>query len=174
MLNVNINPKVLKWARLESGYEEDEIALNLKISKTKYSSWENFGQNIPLSKLRVLSSKYKRQLAFFFLEEIPEKTKKPKDYRNLNTEKANLSKTTLLAMRRVKRYQHTAKELNSNEYWERKYNWLNELTEIKKSDQPNWLRKKLGLSYRGQGTTNTRFQLSSPEGKKQPKVLQEK
>ncbi len=81
--NVNINPKVLKWAREEAGYDLSEIAEKNDISIDEYKIWEVEGENIPFSKLKTVAEQYKRQLAVFFLPEVPEKISKPIDFRNL-------------------------------------------------------------------------------------------
>jgi Zn-dependent peptidase ImmA (M78 family) len=145
-LIVNINPKILKWARTESGYSVKEISQ--KISSDNYERWENEGKNIPFGKLKRLASYYKRQIAVFFLENVPEKSKKPKDFRNLSPAKSQLSKKTLLALRRTNRFQKFAHEIEGEAYWKNKYSWLEELKNIsnEQNNLADWLRSKLEVS----------------------------
>ena len=77
-IEVNINPGVLRWAREEAGFDPSEIADKVNISIDRYKVWEKKGQNIPLGKLKTIAGQYQRQLAVFFLPDIPEKIKKPK------------------------------------------------------------------------------------------------
>ena len=84
MIKVQINPGILKRARELGGYSIDEISSKLQIDADIYSQWEVTGYDVPFGKLRILSQRYKRQIAFFFLEKIPSKLQKPEDFRNLS------------------------------------------------------------------------------------------
>lgn len=151
LLKVNINPKLLEWARKESGFQESQIAEALSIKAEKYIHWETHGKDIPFGKLKDISTKFKRQIATFFLEEIPPKNKKPKDYRNLNLADATLSPETLLAMRRAHKFQSMAFELEGAEFWEKKFLWLNDIKKFKTDEEiANWLRGKLKISIEDQ------------------------
>jgi len=149
MIKVQINPGILKRARELRGYSIDEISSNLQIDAGIYSQWEVTGDDIPFGKLKILSQKYKRQIAFFFLEKIPPKLPKPKDFRNLSMRQEPLSKEILLAFRRAIRYQKVMTELYAKEYFIEKYKWLTEYKErFGDSSNPDkiayWLRNKLG------------------------------
>ena len=76
-INVNINPSVLLWARQEAGYNIDEVATKLSVNSDLYEVWEKEGKDIPFGKLQNLATYYKRQIAVFFLPEVPAKIKKP-------------------------------------------------------------------------------------------------
>jgi transcriptional regulator with XRE-family HTH domain len=80
---LKINPKLLRWAREECGYSPTEIAGRIHVDQKQYTAWENSGTGLSLSDLIALSKVCKRQIAFFFLPNIPPKTKKPTDFRNL-------------------------------------------------------------------------------------------
>lgn len=149
MIKVQINPGILKTARELRGYSIDEISSKLQIDADIYSQWEVTGDDIPFGKLRALSKKYKRQIAFFFLEKIPSGLQKPKDFRNLSMRQEPLSKEILLAFRRATRYQKVMIELYGKEYFMKKYKWLTEYREkFEYSSNPDkiayWLRNKLG------------------------------
>ncbi len=151
-INVNINPKVLKWAREEAGFESGEVATKLSVTDSNYESWENKGEQIPLGKLKDLAGYYKRQLAVFFLPEVPEKLKKPKDYRNLKPSQMKLSKEVLLAMRQVSHFQHLASDIRGEKYWNEKYKWIDEISEAgrKVENVSKWLRDRLNITIEDQ------------------------
>jgi len=155
MIKVQINPGILKRARELRGYSIDEISSNLKIGTDIYSQWEVTGNDIPFGKLKILSQRYKRQIAFFFLEKIPPTFQKPKDYRNLFIRQEPMSKEILLAFRRTTRYQKVMTELYGNKYFIEKYKWLDKCKEkFGSSLNPDkiayWLRNKLDYSIEDQ------------------------
>lgn len=147
-IEVNINPGILKWAREEAGFDPSEIADKVNVSIDRYKIWEKKGQNIPLGKLKTIAGQYKRQLAVFFLPDIPEKIKKPKDFRNLSPSQSKLSKEILTVMRDVTYFRQTALEIQSENYWKSRYNWLNEIESIKQNNDElaKWLREKINIS----------------------------
>lgn len=130
-INVNINPNILLWARQEAGYHMDEVAEKLSVGYDQYKEWEKKGKNIPLGKLKNLATYYKRQLAVFFLPEVPSKLKKPKDFRNLSPADSHLSKEVLLTLRRSAYLQRIANDLEGENYWNDKLDWQNEIEKIK-------------------------------------------
>jgi Zn-dependent peptidase ImmA (M78 family) len=153
-IEVNINPGILKWAREEAGFDPSEIAEKVSVSSELYKIWEKKGQNIPLGKLKTIAGQYKRQLAVFFLADIPEKIQKPKDFRNLSPAKSKLSKDVLIVIRDVTYFRETALELQGENYWKGRYNWLKEIENIKhdNSELANWLREKLNIGIDDQLT----------------------
>jgi Zn-dependent peptidase ImmA (M78 family)/transcriptional regulator with XRE-family HTH domain len=146
--NVNVNPKVLKWAREEAGFDLSEIAEKISISADEYKEWEEEGENIPFVKLKTVARQFKRQLAVFFLPQVPKKIVKPFDFRNLNPLQNKLSKNALMVMRDVAYFRQTALELQGETYWKNQYDWLEELTNLKQDDNALaiWLREKLDIS----------------------------
>jgi len=100
-ISVNINPKILRWAREESGFEIREIAEKVGVATSRYESWESDGEDVPLGKLKSIAGQYKQQLAVFFLEQNPEKFGRPQDYRNLAPAKSKLSRKNLSILRDV-------------------------------------------------------------------------
>jgi Zn-dependent peptidase ImmA (M78 family)/transcriptional regulator with XRE-family HTH domain len=121
---LKINPKLLQWAREESGYSESEMANRIHVDPAKYLDWEKTGLGLSLNELVTLSKICKRQIAFFFLISVPPKTKKPTDFRNLEPALARLSEKTLLAIRRTARFQDFLLQLHGSEYYRQKYSWL--------------------------------------------------
>ncbi|UBM61549.1 XRE family transcriptional regulator [Candidatus Sulfidibacterium hydrothermale] len=145
-INVNINPDILLWARQEAGYSIDEVAVKLSVDPERYKNWERKGQDIPFGKLQNLATYYKRQIAVFFLPKVPVKIKKPKDFRNLSPTDSFLSKEVLLTLRRSAHLQRIAKDLEGENYWNKKLLWLNEIEKIKnEKDIITRLRKLIGI-----------------------------
>ena len=146
--NVNVNPKVLKWAREEAGFDMAEIADKVNISIDEYKIWERQGENIPFGKLKTLAGQYKRQLAVFFLPQVPEKISKPTDFRNVSSAESKLSRNVLMVMRDVTYFRQTALELQGEKYWNSHYYWLKEIENIKQDNAAlgDWLREKLNIS----------------------------
>jgi Zn-dependent peptidase ImmA (M78 family) len=150
--NVNVNPKVLKWAREEAGIDLSEIAEKVDISIDEYKVWEKEGEDIPFGKLKTIAGQYKRQLAVFFLPEVPEKILKPIDFRNLVFQQKKLSRNVLMVMRDVTYFRQTALELQGEKYWKSHYSWLSEIENFKQDNEAlaNWLREKLNISIEDQ------------------------
>lgn len=153
---MSINPDVLKWAREESGYLPSDIAQKLKVEDTTYLQWEQTGSSIPFTVLKQIASTLKRQIAVFFLPYVPNKIKKPTDFRNLNLVSAQLSPNTHLAMRRARKFQETLFELNQAEYYQKQYAWLIEYytyfgdRSVAMDEVTNWTRQKLCYSINDQ------------------------
>lgn len=146
-VEVDINPEILKWAREEAGFEVFEIAEKMKIPPERYSSWEDEGTEIPLGKLKTLATSFKRQLATFFLPKVPEKLKKPKDYRNLSPEKSKLSAKVIMAMRDAEYFSKKALEFEGESYWQERYAWLDDKKQYGKHTKKltQWLRETLNI-----------------------------
>lgn len=126
-IKIRINPDILKWARDEAGYSIPEIVKQLNIEEKSYIEWETTGDDIPVTKLKDIASKYKRQIAVFFLPKVPNKTVKPSDHRNLTAASSKLSKETLLAIRRTDKLRNVLIELNGDNLYTEKYKWINNL-----------------------------------------------
>lgn len=149
---VNINPQILKWAREEAGFEINEVAEKSGTISDIYSKWEEDGKNIPLGKLKEISEKLKRQVAFFFLPQLPPKSKKPKDFRNLAQNKSKLSNKVLFAIRETNYFLDTALSIKEEEYWKNNYKWLDEISSFVNDDNKmiEWLRNKLEITVEKQ------------------------
>lgn len=151
-IKISINPNLLQWAREESGFGIKEIADKLKIHQERYLNWEKNGTDIPLGKLKELAKQFKRQLAIFFLPQTPPRVKMPGDFRNLQLTSKGLSKEIKLAVRRSHKYLELAREIRGQDYWNYKFNWLNDVENIVKSEDTasdtasiDWLRLKLKI-----------------------------
>lgn len=150
--NVNVNPQVLKWAREEAGFDLAEIAEKINVSIDDYKNWEKEGENVPFGKLKSIAGQYKRQVAVFFLPQVPNRISKPIDFRNLSPRQKMLSKDVLMVMRDVTYFRQTALELQGESYWKSRYDWLSEIETIKQDNVAlsEWLREKLNISVETQ------------------------
>jgi len=155
-IRISVNPDVLKWAREEAGYLTSSIAQKLKVEEATYLQWEQTGKNIPFSFIKKIASTLKRQIAVFFLPNVPSKNKKPRDFRNLNLVSAQLSPSTHLAIRRARKFQEVLLGLNGAEYYQKKYSWLAEYYRyfgngtLTEEEVPYWIRQKLQYSIDSQ------------------------
>ena len=141
-IQVSINPKILRWAREEAGIEDIK---EVEKKAPRYQKWEESEEyvSVPLGQLKEVANLYKRQVVVFMLDEVPESTKKPKDYRSRNSN--NILSRELLSVLRSSRYlQSMTSELMGGSYWENRYDWLAELKNIEASKKASWLRRKLG------------------------------
>jgi len=147
-VEININPQILRWAREEAGFDPVEIADKAEIATERYKLWEKEGKNIPLGKLKVIANSYKRQLAVFLLPTVPNKTSKPKDYRNLSPADSKFSKKILDVIRDVTYFTETALELQGETYWKSRYEWIDKLKgkEYSPSNINEILRESLDIS----------------------------
>lgn len=111
-IKIQVKPEVIKWAIRNSGWEESELILKLKISESTYQNW--LKGNITIKQLENLANKLKRPLAIFFLPEAPKDKPKPKDYRMLPDKKDKFDKKTILAIRKARYLQGIIQELSIN------------------------------------------------------------
>ena len=87
-----INPNVLKWARIDAGYDSSNLP---KTIKKNYKKWETGEVKPTWNQLRELANQYKRPSAFFFRSEPPIKEKTDLiEYRK--TETASVKRTPRL------------------------------------------------------------------------------
>lgn len=112
---VTVASSVLKWARETIGKSIDDVARRLDLGGNVVAKWENGEKRPTLKQLRELAAFYKRPLAAFFLAVPPQEAPIPTDFRTLpKTLKKPFSEKTLLAMRRARRLQALAGDLNKS------------------------------------------------------------
>ena len=126
-VTVKVNPQILIWARTERGFSVEEVASKLNFATDLLKRWERDGESIPFDALEDLAKTYKRQAAIFFLPEVPPKTRKPKDNRNLAVDRGSYSPETLLAIRRANHYLKVARDIFDSSYWRQEYRWIDSL-----------------------------------------------
>mgnify|MGYP001572256868 CR=1 FL=1 len=127
-MKVDINPKILTWAREERGMSAEDVAGKLKFDVSDLRQWELDGKDIHFGSLESVAKLYKRQTAVFFLPEVPAKVRKPKDCRNLAVNGGSFSPETMLAVRRTERYLQVARDLSGTLYWNGQYEWIKNFT----------------------------------------------
>jgi Zn-dependent peptidase ImmA (M78 family)/DNA-binding XRE family transcriptional regulator len=148
---VNVEPKVLRWARDTTGLNNEEVAKRLKVVPDAISRWETGEKKPTLVQLRKLSKVYKRPLAVFFLSVPPKEPPLPKDFRSLpeNQDKP-FSLKTRLAIRRARRLQSLAIELSKAT--ERKF--ISHISKLNITDSveqaASSIRKQLGIDIQTQ------------------------
>lgn len=112
--NVSVEPKVLEWARRSIGMSQKDVAGEFKFKdEAVINAWEQGAKKPTISQIEKLASLYKRPLAAFLLSKPPLEPPLPKDYRTeLSVKHKPLTPNTLLAIRKARRLQVSALELN--------------------------------------------------------------
>ena len=112
---ISVASSVLRWTRETIGKSIDDVAKRLDLSENIVEKWESGEKRPTLKQLRELSAFYKRPLAVFFLAVPPQEPPLPVDFRALpKTIKKPFSEQTLLAMRRARRLQSLALDMNKS------------------------------------------------------------
>ncbi len=111
MIEVSIQPEVLRWARESSGSSIEEAAGRIGTSPALFTRLERETAKLRLSQLRVLADYYKRPLAAFLLTEPPEEPRAPADFRMLPGQHRSLERETRLAIRKASRLRSVAGEI---------------------------------------------------------------
>jgi len=110
---VEVNPKVLRWARESSGYSLLEVATYLEIADRTLAHWET-GNRLPtLDALNGLAKLYKRSVAVLLLPHAPTEPSPPTDFRQLPDSKAVLSPKTRIVIRTARWLVERATELET-------------------------------------------------------------
>ncbi len=110
-----INPRVLVWARNQSGLTVDDVAARMKKDPATVEGWEK-GESAPTySQLeRLAYVLYKRPLALFFFPEPPSEPSPNKSFRTLpESEAEKLAPDTRLKLREARAFQLSLIELNN-------------------------------------------------------------
>ncbi|MHA1794183.1 MAG: helix-turn-helix domain-containing protein, partial [Promethearchaeota archaeon] len=68
---IGINHKILRWARTSAGYSLDDAARKARISSQKLLEAEMGEGNISIVELRRIAHVYKRPVAIFYLNRVP-------------------------------------------------------------------------------------------------------
>ncbi len=77
MIEVSVQPEVLRWARESSGSSIEEAAGRIGTSPALFARLERETPKLRLSQLRILADYYKRPLAAFLLSEPPDEPRPP-------------------------------------------------------------------------------------------------
>jgi Zn-dependent peptidase ImmA (M78 family)/DNA-binding XRE family transcriptional regulator len=112
VLEVQVVPGVLRWARETMGKTIDEVAKRVDLGRATVESWETGRKRPTLKQLKELAIFYKRPLAAFFLPAPPQEVPLPADFRSLPSDSRKpFTERTLLALRRARRLQDLSREL---------------------------------------------------------------
>ena len=113
---VNVNPKVMRWARETAALEPDDVARTLNVRVDTVKQLEDGSRKPTINTLQKLAVAYRRPLASLLLPEPPHEPPLPRDFRVLPDErKRALSRKTLLAIRRARYVQSVASEMLDSE-----------------------------------------------------------
>ena len=110
---VDVNPRIIKWARESAGYRIDEIANKLKTSVENYEKIEAGIKKPTFRQLELLSKYFNRPLSTFFLPEPPKEDLIVSSFRVLPKVQNLYSKEFYLALRKAHYYQSVARELTN-------------------------------------------------------------
>ncbi len=115
---VHCNPKLLKWAREQSGFNSKEVAKKLKrktITSKTISQWEKGASFPSYSQLETLAYKiYKRPLAVFFFSTPPDESNIEKSFRTLPQPTKSLSPRMRIMLRTARSMQLSIMELSED------------------------------------------------------------
>ena len=110
---VSVKPSILLWARQSIGKSIEDVAKKIKEKENTINNWESGTSKPSYAQIEKLASVYKRPLAAFLLSKPPQEPPLPKDYRTeLSIKHKPLTSNTLLAIRKARKLQISAIELN--------------------------------------------------------------
>lgn len=81
MVRALVKKDILVWARKSAGYELEELAASSRFKNI--AKWESGELQPTIGQLRDLGKKYKRPLAVFYLQEVPDDFQVIRDFRRL-------------------------------------------------------------------------------------------
>lgn len=109
---VDINPRILTWARANLGYSEADLAKKIKVRESALVAWESGQEKPSFAQLRKLADSLKRPTSIFLLDEVPPAEPLPKDFRVLDdSDIKKLSADTVIEIRKAQRKRQLAVEL---------------------------------------------------------------
>lgn len=112
LIQIRVEPTILKYARYYSGYSVVDAAKKIKIKPEILETLESEGGNVSISQLENVANLYKRPLAYFLLKEVPPDVVLPKDFRIIyESDEDHLSPKVLLAVRKARYIQSIIAEL---------------------------------------------------------------
>lgn len=113
---VTIAPDVFRWLCASSGWKATEISKKIDIPEDTVRQWckGKLTPTLPLSKVELLASSFKRPLATFLLPAPPKDIRLPPDFRKLPGAFPEISKTMHLVLRKSRHLQEIRRELMEN------------------------------------------------------------
>lgn len=80
---LTVNPRVLEWARVESGWPAERVAKRLQVKVERVNAWEKGARQPTLRQVEELARFLHRPLSVFFLPKPPELPPLAAEYRRL-------------------------------------------------------------------------------------------
>jgi Zn-dependent peptidase ImmA (M78 family)/transcriptional regulator with XRE-family HTH domain len=111
---VKVNPDVLKWLRVSSGWTIEEISSNLEVPVDTVTKWEKGIEHPTFAYISKMAKAFKRPSAAFFLPKPATEPPLPNDFRKLPNTAKGFTRKTIEAMRRARNLQVVSKELMEN------------------------------------------------------------
>ncbi|MFN3599129.1 MAG: ImmA/IrrE family metallo-endopeptidase [Aquificaceae bacterium] len=108
---VDVNPKIIEWARESAGWSLEEISKKLKLPEEEYQKIESGEKNPTFKQLELMAEYFKRPLTVFFLPEPPKEKPITTYFRVLPKGKSVFSKELRFAIRKAQYLQSISKEL---------------------------------------------------------------
>lgn len=113
-IKVDVNPKVLIWARKNSSLDIAIVANKIKVKPEQVEAWEAGNDKPTIAQLRKLANIYKFPISVFFLSIVPNNFSVMRDFRHLPEYiPAQFSPRLQLEIRKVQQRRETAIELQS-------------------------------------------------------------
>lgn len=108
-----INPAILLWAREQRGIPREIAADKIGVTAEKLAACEQGSEQLSFAQLRKAADFYKRSVAVFYLQQVPQPTRAPlPDFRRLpESAESQFSSELLLEMRRIREKQEAASSL---------------------------------------------------------------
>ncbi len=81
----NISKPVLRWARVQAGYSQEDATRKLQVKIERYQAWENDNEDLKptIKQLRKIAKLYKRPVSLFYLTDPPQGFQPMRDFRRL-------------------------------------------------------------------------------------------
>ena len=99
---IAVNPRLLSWAREESGYDVDRVATRLQVKEERVQAWEKGERQPTFRQVEALARFFHRPLSVFFLARPPQVPPLAADYRHLpDVEPGHESPELRLALRQM-------------------------------------------------------------------------
>jgi Zn-dependent peptidase ImmA (M78 family)/transcriptional regulator with XRE-family HTH domain len=109
---VPVTPPVMRWLREAAGVELDEAAAKVHKDRATVEAWETGREMPPVTSLERLAGLYRKPLAAFLLDHVPEEPDVPVDYRMAWGHGAGaLGSKVRRAIARARQVQHATDEL---------------------------------------------------------------
>jgi len=109
-----VTPTVVRWARLQAGYELADVARWFGGQRKKVEAWETGVTHPTFTQLRTLSKRFDRPLADFFRESPPRELPLPADFRAEQSSDPRQIAFLRRAVRNLEELQDAAAELASS------------------------------------------------------------